>query len=334
MVQLQGTVLHGSNNVFEVECDSAGDAPSEESPGPDVRQCTLKSKRLKLDERQYNPLAPGDRVEIECADADDSRGQIVALLPRRNAFTRWNVKGRAPQLLAANFDHLFLVTTPDEPPFRARFIDRELAQAEFQNIEPIILANKYDLNAAQDSDFQNRLSIWEELGYRVIRVSAHSGEGMTELAELMIGTLSAFVGQSGVGKSSLINVLDSSCVLKTGSLSCKYGRGTHTTTKGALMHLHINESLVGGILNATANIIDTPGVRRFVLHDIPAQDLAMYFREMRPLVGQCTYGMKCTHTAENGCKILEGLYGGVISEERYDSWKRISDEIRTGSWSD
>ncbi len=334
MVQLQGTVLHGSNNVFEVECDPAGDAPSEESPEPDVRQCTLKSKRLRLDERQYNPLAPGDRVEIACADVDDSRGQIVALLPRRNAFTRWNVKGRAPQLLAANFDHLFLVTTPDEPPFRARFIDRELAQAEFQNIKPVILVNKYDLNAAQDSDFQNRLSIWEELGYRVVRVSAHSGEGMTELAELMLGKLSAFVGQSGVGKSSLINVLDSSCVLKTGSLSCKYGRGTHTTTKGALMHLHINESLVGGLLNATADIIDTPGVRRFVLHDIPAQDLALYFREMRPLVGQCTYGMKCTHTAENGCKILEGLYGGAISEERYDSWKRISDEIRTGSWSD
>ncbi len=334
MVQLQGTVLHGSNNVFEVECDPAGDAPSEESPEPDVRQCTLKSKRLRLDERQYNPLAPGDRVEIACADVDDSRGQIVALLPRRNAFTRWNVKGRAPQLLAANFDHLFLVTTPDEPPFRARFIDRELAQAEFQNIKPVILVNKYDLNAAQDSDFQNRLSIWEELGYRVVRVSAHSGEGMTELAELMLGKLSAFVGQSGVGKSSLINVLDSSCVLKTGSLSCKYGRGTHTTTKGALMHLHINESLVGGLLNATADIIDTPGVRRFVLHDIPAQDLALYFREMRPLVGQCTYGMKCTHTAENGCKILEGLYGGAINEERYDSWKRISDEIRTGSWSD
>ena len=335
MLQTNGTVLNGSNNVFTVECDApeASDATGEPSE-PNIRQCTLKSKRLKLDEKYYNPLAPGDRVEIECDDTEADKGQITALLPRKNAFVRWNVKGRAPQLLAANLDNLFLVTTPDEPPFRARFIDRELAQAEYQNIEPIILVNKYDLPAGQDDDFQERLSIWEELGYRVIRASAHSGEGMPELAELMLGKLSAFVGQSGVGKSSLINVLDSSCVLKTGSLSLKYGRGTHTTTKGELMHLHLNESLVGGMLNATADIIDTPGVRRFVLHDIPANDLALYFRELRPLVGQCTYGMKCTHTQENGCKILEGVYSGVISEERYDSWKRIAHEIRTGSWSD
>ena len=332
MTKLTGTVLNGSNNVFDVECDSTDD--SGESSEPNIRQCTLKSKRLKTEEKQYNPLAPGDRVEIEIDESEDDKGQITALLPRKNGFVRWNVKGRAPQLLAANIDNLFLVTTPDEPPFRARFIDRELAQAEFQDIEPVILVNKYDLTAAQDDDFQNRLSIWEELGYRIVRVSAHTGEGLTELAELMLGKLNAFVGQSGVGKSSLINVLDSSCVLKTGSLSLKYGRGTHTTTKGSLMHLHLNESLVGGMLNATADIIDTPGVRRFVLHNIPSNDLAMYFREMRPLVGQCTYGMKCTHTSENGCKILEGVYSGIISEERYDSWKRISEEIRTGSWSD
>lgn len=331
MAKMTGTVLNGSNNIFDVECDDSGDAASS---GPHIRQCTLKSKRLSTDVKYYNPLAPGDRVELEADSLDDEKGQILSLLPRKNKFVRWNVKGRCPQILAANIDNLLLVTTPDEPPFRARFVDRELAQAEYQDVNPIILVNKYDLPAAQDEDFQNRLSIWQEIGYRVIRVSARTGEGMTELAELLQNKLSAFIGQSGVGKSSLVNVLDSNCVLRTGSLSKKYGRGQHTTTKGSLMHIHLNESLVEGLPNVYASIIDTPGVRRFVLHDIPSQDLALYFREMKPHLGKCTYGMSCTHQSEAGCKILEAVYAGVISEERYDSWKRITEEIRTGSWCD
>ena len=326
MTTLTGTILDGSNNVFDVAC--------EDDDGIHQWQCTLKSKRLTTDTSYYNPLAPGDRVIIAPVGSDDKKGQILSLVPRKNAFVRWNVKGRCPQILAANIDNLLLVTTPDEPPFRARFIDRELAQAERQELSPIILVNKYDLPAAQDEDFQNRLLVWQEIGYRVIRVSARTGEGLPELAELLQDKLSAFVGQSGVGKSSLINVLDSSCVLRTGSLSQKYGRGTHTTTKGALLRVHLNEALVDGLPNVYASIIDTPGVRRFVLHGIASHELALYFREMRPLVGQCAYGMSCTHQSEAGCKILEAVYAGAINEERYHSWKRIAEEISTGSWSD
>ncbi len=329
MAQLQGTILSGSNNVFEVECDDTD---------PDgnriIRSCSFKSKRLKLSTKFYNPLAPGDRVQLETSDTDDEKGQICSLVPRKNAFVRWNVKGRCPQLLAANIDYIILVTTPAEPDFRPRFIDRELAQAENENLTPIILVNKYDLPEAQDADFQNRLSIWEELGYKVLRISAKSGEGLTELAELITGKLSALVGQSGVGKSSLVNVLDNTCVLKTGSLSQKYGKGCHTTTKGTLMHIRLNESIVGGVKNAYASIIDTPGVRRFVLHDIKAEDLALYFREMRDLIGQCKFGSSCRHESEPGCKILEAVYSGKISEERFESWKRISEEIKTGNWED
>lgn len=330
MAKVTGTVLNGSNNVFDVACDDE-DSPSAD---PHIYECSFKGKRLDTDSKYYNPLAPGDRVEIETDDFDEDKGQILSLLPRKNKFVRWNVKGRCPQILAANLDNLLLVTTPDEPPFRARFIDRELAQAEFQGLEPIIIVNKYDLPAAQDVDFQNRLSIWQELGYTVLKISAKTGEGMTELAALLAGKLSALVGQSGVGKSSLVNVLDSSVVLKTGSLSQKYGRGTHTTTKGTLMHIHLNESLVEGLPNVYASIIDTPGVRRFVLHDIAADDLALYFREMKPLVGKCAFGMSCRHKSEPGCKILEGVYAGEISEERFESWQRIKEEIETGNWSD
>ncbi|MBQ8012834.1 MAG: ribosome small subunit-dependent GTPase A [Treponema sp.] len=329
MIHLEGTVLSGSNNVFEIECDDTDDDGNHI-----LRSCSFKSKRLKVETKYYNPLAPGDRVQIEIEDSEDEKGQILSLVPRKNAFIRWNIKGRAPQLLAANLDYIILVTTPGEPDFRPRFIDRELVQAEYQNLTPIIVVNKYDLPEAQDPDFQNRLSIWEEIGYKVLRISAKTGEGLPELAELITGKLSALVGQSGIGKSSMVNVLDNSCVLKTGSLSKKYGKGSHTTTKGTLMHIHLNESIVGGIQNVYASIIDTPGVRRFVLNDIAADELALYFPEMEKLVGKCKFGTNCAHESEPGCKILEAVEAGLISEERFESFRRIREEIITGNWED
>jgi ribosome biogenesis GTPase len=157
---------------------------------------------------------------------------------------------------------------------------------------------------------------------------------MQEFAELLEDHLSAFVGQSGVGKSSLINVMDNSCVLRTGSLSKKYGRGNHTTTKGTLIHLVLNETLTEGVQGRKADIIDTPGIRRFVLDDIEADDVALYFREFEPFIGKCKFGLDCKHDTEPGCEIKAALERGDITEERYDSWKRIAHEIRTGEWED
>ena len=328
---MQGTVQAGTNNLFTVECDDEV-----------TRNCTIKGKVLKSDKQFYNPLAPGDLVEVEPDPINNEKGQILSLLPRKNTFLRWNVKGRCPQLLASNLDYLILVTTPDEPPFRPRFIDRALAQAEHQGITPVVVCNKYDLaetmqNGDRQTEFEEidrRLSIWSDLGYKVLRISAKTGEGMTEFAELLEHHTSAFVGQSGVGKSSLINVLDSTCVLKTGSLSKKYGRGSHTTTKGTLIHLSINESLMEGIQGRKAHIIDTPGIRRFVLDDIEAGDLALYFREFEPFIGKCKFGLGCSHISEPDCAVIQAVRDGKITSERYDSWQRISNEIKTGSWED
>ncbi|HBG66540.1 MAG TPA: ribosome small subunit-dependent GTPase A [Treponema sp.] len=320
---MQGLILNGSKNVFEVECDDAI-----------TRDCSIKGKILKTDSGYYNPLAPGDIVELDDATLEEDKGQITALVPRRNEYVRWNIKRRLPQLLAANLDYLLIVTTPDQPPFRPRFIDRAIAQAEYEKITPVIVCNKYDIPAAQDDELQERLHIWENIGYTVLRLSAKTGEGMMELAELLSNKLTALVGQSGVGKSSIINVLDNNVVLKTGSLSQKYGRGCHTTTKGSLMHIKLDEALTGGIRGVTANIIDTPGVRRFLLHDISAENLALYFREFVPFLGKCAYGMSCSHLSERDCAVKQAVEEGHISRERYESWQRIQEELRTGSFED
>jgi len=328
---LEGLIIAGTNNLFSVECDDG-----------QLRNCTIKGKILKSDKEFYNPLAPGDRVVIEEDPINEQKGQLLSVIERKNTFLRWNVKGRCPQLLASNLDYLILVCTPDEPPFRPRFIDRALAQAEHQGIEPVIVCNKWDLADCMQTDgrseefeeIEKRLNIWQELGYKVLKLSAKTGEGMSQFARLLENKLSAFVGQSGVGKSSLINVMDNSCVLKTGSLSKKYGRGSHTTTKGTLIHLTLNESLLEGIKGCHADIIDTPGIRRFVLDDVEAQELALYFKEFEPFIGKCKFGLNCSHKSEPGCAITDAVKNGQITEERYDSWLRISEEIKSGSWED
>ena len=320
---MRARILDGTKNVYDAECDDGL-----------VRSCVIKGKVLKSEGRYYNPIAPGDVVNLDDGTLEEGKAQILSVEPRRNEFVRWNIKRRAPQLLAANLDYLILVTTPDEPPFRPRFIDRALAQAEREKIEPVIVCNKYDLGAAKDGLFVDMVEAWEKVGYQLLRVSAKTGEGMVELAGLLKDRTSAFVGQSGVGKSSLINVLDNSVVLKTGSLSQKYGRGTHTTTKGSLMHIQLSEGLTGGVKGVGADIIDTPGVRRFLLHDVSCDDIAFYFREFRPFLGKCGYGMSCSHLSEDGCAIKQAVRDGSISPLRYESWLRIYSEQKSGRFED
>lgn len=319
---IQAVVLGGSNNSFDVETEDGL-----------VRLCSLKGKKLKDCGDCYNPLAPGDRVEIVPDELDPARGQIISLVQRRNRFERWNQKGKSPQLLAANLDLVVCVTTPAEPPFRPRFVDRALIQADAAGIPVLILLNKADLQV--DADTEDRLADWERLGYEVLRVSAVTGYGLDRLRERLSGRLSALVGQSGVGKSSLLNALSANLDLRTGAISEKFDRGTHTTTRGMLYHV---PELTGGESSCTqtarTSIIDTPGVRRFVLHGIEPGELALYFREMEGLVGSCSFGLSCSHQHEPGCKILEAVYSGVIHEQRYDSWLRIKDELAGGKWAD
>jgi ribosome biogenesis GTPase len=331
---MTGRVIRGSRNIFTVKPD-----PVEytEAAGVGDFECRIKGKVLKGVAGFYNPLAPGDRVVFEPDPAHDGTGLILALEERRNLLTRFNQKGQSPQLLAANVDMVLCITTPASPPFRPRFLDRALLQGDIANIPAVIICNKYDLSQ-DDPDVEERLEDFSRIGYKVLRVSAKTGEGMDKFRRLVHKRCSALLGQSGVGKSSLINALSPGRNIRVGAINAKYDRGNHTTTMSFLEE--IPEYQGAGYKDSAGNdagdpagteagtfLIDTPGIRRFIPHGITGDELILYMREFAPLAGKCTYGLSCSHVTEPGCKILEAVNAGVIHEDRYESFLRIRDEL-------
>lgn len=307
---MQGLVVSGTNNFFAVR-----------TPSGSIVRCSIKGKKLKESRGYYNPLAPGDAVAIEYDTAHPEQGQITALIPRRNSFIRWNQKARSPQLLAANIDLLVCVTTPANPPFRPRFIDRTLVQAAAQGISVLIVLNKADLGIPEA--VHDRLHDWQRIGVPLCTVSAKTGEGLETLAQLLVGKTCALTGQSGVGKSSLLNSLDPRLVLKTAPISCKYDRGIHTTTQGVFLPMTFTGKNGIPIL---FNCIDTPGIRHFTLWNIKPEEIIFYFPEMADLISQCAFGLSCSHLHEKGCRVLEALHAGRIHPDRYESWRTMREE--------
>jgi ribosome biogenesis GTPase len=306
LIPVKGLILRGSRNLFNVRLSENG----REIEG------RIKGKVLKSVEGYYNPLAPGDIVQIE-------NGLITGLEKRRNEFARFNQKGQSTQLLAANVDLVICVCSVLSPPFRARFLDRALLQADAAEIPAIIVCNKYDLVSGDaDPDTEERLSDFERLGYPVFRLSVLSGEGMDEFKRFISEKFSVLIGQSGVGKSSLVKALVPVLEIKIGSLNEKFDRGNHTTTQGVLFEIPDAKT------ETSTRIVDTPGIRRFAPARIPPEDLILHLREFAPLAGKCSYGLSWSHETEPGCKIMEAVHAGVIHEDRYESFLRIRDELQ------
>ena len=303
---VRGLVLWGANNLFDVRCEDGAD-----------RLCAIKGKRIKDISGAYNSLAAGDRVEVAPDPARADRGLVTGLEPRRNVFGRFNEKGKAVQAIAANVDLVVCVASPRLPPFRPRFVDRVAVLAEAAAVPLLVVLNKADLGV--DEETEDRLAVYQELGYDAMLASASTGEGVGELKEWIEGLTSVFAGQSGVGKSSLLNAVEPGLGRRIGAVSEKYDRGKHTTTKAELSILADGRTMV----------IDTPGVRRLALRGIEASGLDAYFPELAGLSPRCAFGLSCSHRGEEGCAIAAAVEEGIVHADRYESYLRIREELES-----
>ena len=314
---MSGLVLQGSRNIFTVVPDAATPSGIDFSSKKETTlECRIKGKILKGMDKYYNPLAPGDRVSIEVDPLHPGKALIIAAEERRNILTRFNQKGQKSQALASNIDLALCMTSPASPPFRPRFLDRLLVQAEVSGITPVILCNKWDLFDG-DKAVEERFAEYQRIGYKTLRISVITGLGMDELRNLIAGKTSALMGQSGVGKTSLVNILSPGLSMKTGSVNEKYDRGNHTTSLSIMLKLPGDNTF----------LIDTPGIRRMVPDGVKAEELSLYMKEFAEFSGRCTFGLSCTHRTEPGCKILEAVESALIHKDRYESFLRIGDEL-------
>ena len=301
---MDGLVIKNTGSWYVVHTDN----------GEDVN-CKIKGNFRLKGIRTTNPVAVGDRVTISVNP--DGNAFITAIQPRKNyIIRRASNLSKESHIIAANLDCAFLVVTLAHPVTSTTFIDRFLATAEAYRVPAVLLINKVDLLTDDDDKeyCEAVASLYRTIGYDVLEISALTGEGMTELRERLKDKISLFSGNSGVGKSTIINALLPDLDLRTGSISDMHDTGMHTTTFSEMFPLP-----EGGW------IIDTPGIKGFGTIDFDKHEIAHFFPEIFKISAECKYG-DCTHTHEPGCAVLKALDDHYISQSRYASYLSILDD--------
>lgn len=300
---MKGLVVKNTGSWYVVKTDDGS-----------LVNCKIKGTFRLKGIRTTNPVAVGDNVEVS---VKDGASYIVSIEPRRNyIIRRASNLSKESQILAANIDQALLIVTLKEPLTSTTFIDRFLATAEAYNIPVVIVINKVDL--LKDVDERDYLegvkTLYETVGYEVVVTNAISGEGLQELRDKLCGKVTLLSGNSGVGKSTIINSVLPGLNLKTGSVSETHHTGMHTTTFSEMFELPD-----GGA------VVDTPGVKGFGTIDFDRAEVAHYFKEIFQFSADCKYN-DCTHTHEPGCAVLEAVENHYISRSRYQSYLSILED--------
>jgi ribosome biogenesis GTPase len=305
---MKGTVIKSTGSWYQVLAENKK-----------VFECRLKGSFRLKGQKNTNPITVGDYVEIEL-EPNTQHAVIASLEDRKNYIIRKATKlSKQTHIIASNIDQAILIVTLAYPRTSTGFIDRFLVTAEAYSIPAIIVFNKVDLYEGEGMLVVNELaSIYQKAGYKTLFTSALKKEGIEDLKAIMKDKVSLISGHSGVGKSTLINILEPTLNLKVSEISETHEKGMHTTTFAEMFPLNF-----GGF------VIDTPGIKEFGMVDIKPEELGHFFPEIRELMQFCKYN-NCLHQNEPGCAVRNAVQENLFSEERYINYLNIlnSEELK------
>lgn len=301
---MQGKIIKGIAGFYYVHVVESGlyELPDTRKSNPG--ECYECKARGVFRKEKQKPLV-GDNVQIEVLDEQEKTGNIIEILPRKNELIRPAV---------ANIDQALVVFAVTEPKPHFNLLDRFLIMMEQKEIPVVLCFNKKDI--AEDEEVAKLEQIYESCGYPIIFTSAREQENIEQVKGLLMGKTTAIAGPSGVGKSSLINLLQSEVEMETGSISKKIARGKHTTRHSELI-----------AIDGASYIMDTPGFSSLYVNDFEKEELKYYFREFEPFEGQCRFN-GCDHVHEPGCAVKEAVEQGVIHRIRYENYLEMYRELQ------
>lgn len=306
---MQGLVIRNTGSFYQVKTSDG-----------EIVNCRIKGKFRIQGIKSTNPVAVGDYVTFSVTP--EGEGLISEIAERKNYVVRRPANlSKQRHIIAANVDQALLIVTVNYPETSTTFIDRFLATCEAYRVPAKIIINKKDLYSEDELEYmRNLMFLYEQIGYQCFAVSALTGEGVDDVRNLLAGRISLLSGNSGVGKSSLINAVCPDFKAKTGEISEIHNKGMHTTTFSEMFEL-----------NNDTYLIDTPGIKGFGTIDFEKEEVGHFFPEIFRVSKDCRFG-NCTHVHEPGCAVIKAVEESYISQSRYNSYLSVMEDCDAGKY--